>query len=696
MIESTNQTPNHLITRLRGIGPQVAQRLQKCGIQSCQDLLFHLPIRYQDRTRLTPIANCRPGDYVVVEGVLIASNVMIKRRRVWICRLQDMSGSLQLVFFHFNNTQRQRLKLGTQLRCFGEVRRYQQGLSIIHPETQIVSQSQAPVEEHLTPIYPTTEGLSQQSIRQFTAQALQINHKENICHELLPLALREQFNLMAIEKAIEFIHHPPPDVSCDTLLAGEHPAQQRLAFEELLANQCALLRIREKLRSQQAPQFALSSNTKKKLLEQLPFTLTAAQQKCIKEIEQDLQTSSPMLRLLQGDVGSGKTIVAAVSACHAMEANFQVALMAPTEILAEQHYQTFEKWFAPLGINVMFLSGKLTGRERQEILTWLQRGEIQCLIGTHALFQASVEFQQLGLVIIDEQHRFGVHQRLALSHKGRDKSLLPHQLVLTATPIPRTLAMTAYADLDLSIINERPPGRLPIKTVVMPNSKRDDVIERVKAVINSGRQVYWVCTLIEESDVLQAQAAEQCAEYLREALAEHEINLIHGRMPKPQKDDVMQQFCQGRVNVLVATTVIEVGVDVPNASLMVIENAERLGLAQLHQLRGRVGRGTQESFCVLLYQNPLSEQGKERLAIMRETDDGFKIASKDLELRGPGEVLGTKQTGLVRMRIADIIRDQALLPAVKQAATILLTQYPKLVPQLIKRWLGDNEKYSKV
>lgn len=678
-------------TNLRGVGPQLAERLAKLGIHSTQDILFHLPYRYQDRTRITPIANSRAGDYAVIEGVVMSNRVQFARRRVWTCQIQDLTGRIECRFFHFNQSQRARLTIGSRVRCFGEIRLFQNRLTMVHPEYQMVG-DKTPVAETLTPIYPTTEGISQQMWRKLTDQVLKLAQHGKLCEELLPPECLTQFKLMDLQQALQFIHRPPPSIELARLENGDHPAQIRLAFEELLANQCALLRVRQQIKTQSAR--PLLVREPQKLLDGLPFELTQAQQRTLAEISADLQSECPMLRLLQGDVGSGKTIVAAVSALQAIDSGCQVALMAPTEILAEQHYQNFSAWFDALGINTMFLSGKSTARDRREVLQFLAMGEVDCLIGTHALFQEDVIFKKLGLVIIDEQHRFGVHQRLALAHKGETHH--PHQLIMTATPIPRTLAMTAYADLDISIIDELPPGRTPIKTVVMQNNKRDAVMERVCKVIESGRQVYWVCTLIEESESLQAQAAEDTATMLSEALAPVQVGLIHGRMKPAQKEQLMAQFKAGRLDLLVATTVIEVGVDVPNASLMVIENAERLGLAQLHQLRGRVGRGQYESYCVLLYQPPLTEIGQARLEIMRETNDGFKIANKDLELRGPGEVLGTRQTGLARLRIANLLRDRELLPAVKQAATMLIELFPARVQPLIARWLGDNEKYSRV
>jgi ATP-dependent DNA helicase RecG len=515
----------------------------------------------------------------------------------------------------------------------------------------------------------------------------------NGLREWLPQELLSKMQLTELGAAVRFLHRPPPDADQDLLLAGKHPAQKRLAFEELLAHQLGLRKLRSQLRKTKAPLLQGSGQLVQALLQQLPFQLTSAQQRVTQEISNDINQPHPMMRLIQGDVGSGKTVVAALAALQAVEAGYQVAIMAPTELLAEQHLLNLQAWLQPMRIEVAWLTSRHKGKPRQEILSSLADGKAQVIVGTHALFQDDVSYQRLGLVIIDEQHRFGVHQRMALRDKGAGGQLVPHQLIMTATPIPRTLAMTAYADLDLSIIDELPPGRKPVTTVVLPNSRRSEVVQRVESACQEGRQAYWVCTLIEESEALQCQAAEDSAAELEQALPELRVGLVHGRLKAADKESIMAKFKQGKLDLLVATTVIEVGVDVPNASLMVIENPERLGLAQLHQLRGRIGRGSAESHCVLMYHSPISENARERLAIMRETNDGFVIAQKDLELRGPGEVLGTRQTGEMQFRIADVMRDQPLLPQVQQAAELILQNYPESVEPLMQRWIADRERY---
>lgn len=682
---------------LKGVGPKMAERLAHYGIHTVQDLLFHLPLRYQDRTRIVPIGSLRHGDQAVIEGVIEHTEVMRKRRPMLVCRLRDGTGFISLRFFHFNNVQKNNLLRGTRLRCFGEVRGWGGDLEIIHPEYRRVNAAALePVEEVLTPIYPTTEGLSQTSWRQLTSQALQMLEQGADVHDLIPKTLRANFKLPELVTALQYIHRPPPEAQIKLLEEGEHPFQQRLVFEELLAHQISLRRLRAAMQAHQSPPMPNNGALQTKFLQALPFTLTSAQQRVIEEIAGDLQLSRPMLRLVQGDVGSGKTIVAAMAALQAVENDYQAVLMAPTELLAEQHYQNFCRWLEPLGIQVAWLSGKLSGKARLTMQELIANGNAQVIVGTHALFQKAVAFFHLGLVIIDEQHRFGVHQRLALREKGAKGGLYPHQLIMTATPIPRTLAMTAYADLDQSIIDELPPGRTPVTTIAVANDRRVEIVERIRHACQARKQVYWVCTLIEESEMLQCQAAENTWAQLQEVLPEFKIGLVHGRMKPKEKEAVMADFKAAQLDILVATTVIEVGVDVPNASLMIIENPERLGLAQLHQLRGRVGRGSVASYCVLLYQNPLSQQAKERIHIMRATNDGFEIAQKDLELRGPGEVLGTRQTGAVSFRIANLLRDQHLIPKVQQAADLLLRDYPAEVELLIKRWLGEGERYGNV
>ena len=691
------------VETLNGVGPALASKLHKLGLFSLQDLLFHLPLRYIDRTQITPIGGIQPMTEVVIEGEVRASDVVFGRRRSLVCRVQDHSGVVTLRFFHFNRAQQERLKPGVKLRCFGEVRRGKSGLELYHPEYQYLDTANpAGLEDTLTPIYPATEGITQSRIRDLCGQALRHLDTHQIV-ELIPADINsglEQQLSYSLVAALRLLHNPPPGTALHLLAEGEHPAQQRLAAEELIAHNLSLLRLRQKVQLQQAPLLSEDKSARNKFLEQLPFELTAAQQRVAAEINRDISTAIPMLRLVQGDVGSGKTVVAALAAVQAIANGKQAALMAPTEILADQHRINFEQWLRPLGIRVAFLTGKVKGKAREVQLQAIAEGQAQMVIGTHALFQETVAFNDLGLSVIDEQHRFGVHQRLALRNKGFSpegpviNGPAPHQLIMTATPIPRTLAMSAYADLDCSVIDELPPGRTPVETVVLANLRRNDIIERVRAACTQGRQAYWVCTLIEESDVLEAQAAEVTASELQLMLPGLHIGLIHGRLKPREKLEIMDAFKSGDINLLVATTVIEVGVDVPNASLMIIENAERLGLSQLHQLRGRVGRGSQSSHCVLLYSPPISGNGSARLKIMRETNDGFKIAEKDLELRGPGEVLGTRQTGDMQLHIADLQRDAHMLPQIKHLAENLLLNHPNLVDGLIARWLGQSEQYA--
>ncbi len=686
------------VTTLKGVGPSMEAKLIKLGIHSIRDLLFHLPTRYQDRTRISPIGSLRPGDNVVIEGEIQLTEIKFGKRRMLLSRISDGTGCLTLRFFYFNNSQKDRLAKGRRFRCFGEVRPGPATLEMIHPETQIISDSLSePMEESLTPIYPATEGLQQPAARKLVKQALEyLDRTGNGLPELLPPEVLQQHNYPTTAEAIQFIHYPPPEVSQAQLEEGVHPAQQRLAFEELLAHQLSLRQLHGQIRQQGGPKLNGSGQLRKQFLDALPYQLTGAQQRVVNEINQDLAQPFPMQRLVQGDVGSGKTVVAAMAALAAIESGYQAVLMAPTELLAEQHYRNFADWLQPLGIEVRLLASKLKGKQRQQILEDLQSGESQMIVGTHALFQEGVEFKRLGLVIVDEQHRFGVHQRLALKEKGAGDGLYPHQLIMTATPIPRTLAMSVFADLDCSTIDELPPGRSPVDTVVVPDARRPEIIQRIYNACQQGRQVYWVCTLIEESDALQCQAAQDAEVELREALPGVRIGLVHGRMKPAEKDAVMNAFKRAELDLLVATTVIEVGVDVPNASLMVIENAERLGLAQLHQLRGRVGRGSAKSSCVLMYHGPLSRVAKSRLAIMRETNDGFLIARRDLEIRGPGEVLGTRQTGEITMQIANLLRDEALLPQVEETSELIQQRYPQLIGPLIQRWIGEGLRYAEV
>ena len=684
------------IKELKGVGLAMAEKLAKLHLHTVQDLLFHLPIRYQDRTRVVPIGQLRFGDEAVIEGEVTGCEIKMGKRRSLICRLKDPSGSLHLRFFHFSAAQKKQLENGKRLRCFGEIRRGSTGFEIYHPEYSVISEQEPPLESaQLTPIYPLTEGLTQTKIRSLCDQALERLTDHNL-QEWLPETLRQQFSLPSLKEAIEFLHHPWRDVNLEQLKAGSHPAQYRLSFEELMAHQLSLIGKRVQAKQDNAILVPEAGDLSQALLAQLPFSPTGAQQRVFGEILKDLNTGQPMLRLVQGDVGSGKTLVAALAAASVVQAGFQVAIMAPTEILAEQHYRNFSQWFEPLGLKVAWMTGKLKGKARAKELEDITSGTAEIVVGTHALFQESIEFDRLALAIIDEQHRFGVHQRMALREKGLKNGYQPHQLIMTATPIPRTLAMSAYADLDCSIIDELPPGRTPVNTIVVSDQRRQEVISRVKSACEEGKQAYWVCTLIEESEALQCQAAEDAAVLLQEQLSNLAIGLVHGRLKAQEKADIMARFKAGEIQLLVATTVIEVGVDVPNASLMVIENPERLGLAQLHQLRGRVGRGQTASHCVLLYKAPLGQQGKERLSTMRETSDGFKIAEKDLELRGPGELLGSRQTGLWEFKVADLQRDKALLDDVQKAATWLYQHQPDHISPLLSRWLPNHSQYLNV
>ncbi|MDF2177974.1 ATP-dependent DNA helicase RecG [Aliiglaciecola sp. CAU 1673] len=681
------------VTELKGVGSKVADKLQKLGLVTIQDLLFHLPLRYEDRTRIYPITDLLPGMHASIEGQIMGADVLFGKKRMLTVRVADGSGSITLRFFHFNAAQKNALEKGLAIRCFGEVRRGKYGLEMMHPEYRLQKDgSGQEVQDVYTPIYPTTEGLKQLSLRSLTEQSLERLKRGGLA-ELLPDGLYN--NQISLADALLLVHRPGPDVSLALLEKGEHPAQQRLILEELLAHHLSVLKVRESAQAQPALAMQADESLLQRFLCNLPFAPTGAQQRVTMDIQQDLAKPKPMMRLVQGDVGSGKTLVAALAALTAIGNGYQVAMMAPTELLAEQHANNFRQWLAPLEIEVGWLAGKLKGKAREALLARLQEGEIQMLVGTHALFQEQVQFKKLALVIIDEQHRFGVHQRLALREKGQHQDLAPHQLIMTATPIPRTLAMTAYADLDTSVIDELPPGRTPVKTVVIPDSRRDEVVARVRhACAEEGRQVYWVCTLIEESEVLECQAAQDTAEALAMALPELRVGLVHGRLKGPEKQAVMAAFKAGELDLLVATTVIEVGVDVPNASLMIIENPERLGLAQLHQLRGRVGRGSVESHCVLMYQSPLSKTASKRLSVLRESSDGFYIAQRDLEIRGPGELLGTKQTGLADLKIADLVRDAHLIPQVQQLAQHLWQRHPANAQAVINRWLAHKQAYG--
>jgi len=688
------QAESESLTELRGVGPQLEQRLQGLGIHSVTDLLFHLPLRYEDRTRLTPLGALQPGTRALVEGRIEHASVVRARRAMLVAVVSDGTGRITLRFFHFRAHQSRQLARGTRIRCYGEVRAGYQGLEMVHPSYQrLAPDRESPVADRLTPVYPSSEGLGQNTWISLTDQALAMLRGGAIeLEELLPEAMTRNLRLPSLADAIAFIHRPPPDADVEALINRDHPAQHRLAMEELLAHNVSVQRLHREQRSRSASPMERPSPDEERLLARLDFELTGAQRRVVGEIHRDLARDHPMLRLLHGDVGSGKTVVAALASLRAIGNGHQVAVVAPTELLAEQHLRVFGDWFAPLGIEPVWLSSKVTGKAREAALAAIA-GDARIVIGTHALMQEGVHFARLGLVIVDEQHRFGVHQRMALVDKGRRGRNAAHQLIMTATPIPRTLAMTAYAGLEVSVIDELPAGRQPVTTVAVSNERRSEVVQRVAAACAAGQQAYWVCTLIEESDAIEAQAAEAVATDLAGRLGNLEIGLVHGRLKPAEKQAVMGRFEGGEIQLLVATTVIEVGVDVPNASLMIIENAERLGLAQLHQLRGRVGRGAKQSSCVLLYNPPLGELARQRLDIMRQTTDGFKIAEKDLELRGPGEVLGTRQTGMLQFRVADLARDAHLLHRIPAVAESLLKHHSEQVDKLIQRWVGDAARY---
>ncbi len=684
------------LTSLKGVGPALARKLEKLNLYRVDDLLFLLPLRYEDRTQLVKIGALQAGNRCLVTGEVLLSETVFRGRRNLLVRISDGSGQLTLRFFHFSRQQQAQFQTGIHITCFGEARRGKSGFEMIHPEYRVIREGQdASTRESLTPIYPATEGVQQGRLRSLTDQALQQMHASPP-DELLPTAITGKLGMPSLAHAINYLHRPPPDADVAQIIAGTHPCQQRLAFEELLAHYLSLRKLRALAATEDAIALTDGNEDVSGFVAGLPFSLTTAQDRVVDDILSDLAEPHPMMRLIQGDVGSGKTVVAAIACVKALACGVQAAIMAPTEILAEQHWRSFCDWFRPFGIEPAWLSGSQRAAARRDSLQAISCGSAKLVIGTHALFQEGVDFHRLGLVVIDEQHRFGVHQRMALRDKGVSIDGHPHQLVMTATPIPRTLAMAAYADLDTSVIDELPPGRQPVSTVAVPETRRGEVIERVRSACTSGQQAYWVCPLIEESEVLDYQAAQASYQMLTESLPDLRIGLVHGRMRPAEKERGMTAFKEGVIQLLVATTVIEVGVDVPNASLMIIENAERMGLSQLHQLRGRVGRGETQSHCVLLYKSPLGRIAKQRLLVLRNTNDGFVVAQRDLELRGPGELLGTRQTGLPEYRIANLVRDAELMPKVQIAAELIQKSPTNQATAIIRRWLGDASRYGKV
>ena len=676
---------------LKGVGPALVSKLQKLKVHNQYDLLFLLPIRYEDKTSLHKISALVAGEKALIQGFIVLTTVVYRGRRMLISQLSDDTGIITLRFFNFSKQQARRLAKNTVVRCFGQTRKTASGLEMIHPEYQIINpENPAPLEAGLTPIYPTTEGLQQGRLRKIVRAALE--QQIDTIEELLPASIVKELGLVPLTESLREIHQPS-----QKNIVNDHQslARKRLIIEELLANQLALKRLKRYTKKE--PAMVLANRLlKESLIKNLPFILTKSQARVVEEIEMDLKKNQPMMRLLQGDVGSGKTIVAALAMLIAVGSKQQAALMAPTELLAEQHFNTVVSWFEPLGVSVALLKSKLSAKDRRTVLAGIANGTIDIIVGTHALFQPSVVYKNLALVVVDEQHRFGVEQRLSLMKKSSDRNTVPHQLIMTATPIPRTLAMTAYGDLDASIITELPKGRGNIKTIVVPEEKRSQVMDKISKECALGRQSYWVCPLIEESEELNFQAAESTYVFLQEKLKRLSIGLVHGKLSSVKKIKAMENFINGNTNILVATTVIEVGVDVANSSVMVIENAERLGLTQLHQLRGRIGRGRHESVCILLYKKPLSSVAKERLAVIRATNDGFLIAEKDLQLRGPGELLGTRQKGLIGLRIADIMRDAYLLPAINKLTVNIEQNHPDLIEKIVRRWVGDQLEYRNV
>jgi len=695
-MQSSNSKLASPLTVLRGVGPALAKKLERLGLFCVEDLLFLLPLRYEDRTQLIKIGALQAGIKSLITGEVLLAEVVYRGQRNLLVRIGDGSSQITLRFFHFSRQQQAQFRPGVRLTCFGEARKGSAGMEMIHPEYRVLRENQdAAINETLTAIYPATEGVQQGRLRSLTDQALRMM-RDAPPEELLPQQVRDKLGLPELADAVLYLHRPPANADVASMLEGRHPCQKRLAFEELLAHYMSLRSLRALARTEDAIALTDGASEVAAFVSNLPFVLTAAQQRVVDEILADLSAAHPMMRLIQGDVGSGKTVVAAIACLKAISCGVQAAIMAPTELLAEQHWRSFGDWFRPLGITPAWLSGSQRTVARREALESIANGRAQLVVGTHALFQEGVEFHKLAMVVIDEQHRFGVHQRVALREKGVTEHGYPHQLVMTATPIPRTLAMAAYADLDTSVIDELPPGRKPVSTIALPETRRDEIVARVRTACQSGHQAYWVCPLIEESELLDYEAAEASYAMLTEALPELRVGLVHGRMRQAEKERGMQAFKDGVIQLLVATTVVEVGVDVPNASLMIIENAERMGLSQLHQLRGRVGRGAAQSHCVLLYKPPLGRLARSRLAVLRDTNDGFLIAQRDLELRGPGELLGTRQTGLPEYRIANLIRDAELMPGIQVAAETMGRVAKNKAAAVVRRWLGDAGRYGKV
>lgn len=685
------------ITELKGVGAGIALRLGKLGIESIEDVLFHFPLRYQDRTRVLPIGHLRSDMNALIAGRVISARVAYGRRRTLLVEIGDKTGMVRLRFFHFSNAQEKSFVQGYEVYAYGECRLVRGRPEMVHPEYRFTGGRPVPVEQYYTPVYPSTEGVQQRNMLKITTQALVwLAHPDNKLKELLPPDMHECVRELSLQEAIHLIHRPPAGTDLQSLADGCNPAHRRLAFEEILANMLSLKRLRSEGNHRQAVALKCEGELFRKLRAQLPFELTAAQKRVIAEVHKDIEQPRPMMRLVQGDVGSGKTLVAVAALLQAIECGYQAALMAPTEILSEQHASNLHPLMESLGVAMCVITGRQKAKERSALLRHIRQGVARLVVGTHALFQEAVEFENLSLIVVDEKHRFGVHQRLLLKEKGEGGDCDPHQLIMTATPIPRSLAMVMYADLDYSVIDEMPPGRKPVQTVALSEDRRDEVVKRIGDACTQGTQAYWVCTLIEESETLQCRTVEDSFQYLKKHLPRLRFGLVHGQLYPDKKEEVMRKFKDGDIDVLVATTVVEVGVDVPNASLMVIENAERMGLAQLHQLRGRVGRGEHRSTCVLVYKPPLSEKARKRIEVLRRSNDGFEIAREDMRLRGPGEIMGTRQTGQMCFRVAELSRDAELVAYITRIAENFLLENPQLSNDLIDRWLGHLARYAEV